>query len=326
MKKESLLLLINTVLLIVVSIVFLVIYTNNVPKTPEDKLFNQVVEFRNTVVIEQIPADGNYSVIATRSRALDNAGDQIGLVYKGVIRNNYAYQPSDDHGLIEILVGITPEERVFVQIVTLRQTSSFIGGIQDYVYEYYRDIDYLEIENLPVEDVDLDASATATDSTGAIKALVQRIVDYHFEIVRDPYEAWYGAGYTKANDDGFVSGNPLVIGREVIRNANDAIIGYVYELTDTGVYYAPDTGSVTAYIAFDIDNVVIGVMLPEETYGHSLGNFRNKNLTYLESFIGATAEEFAALQVDNADIAAGASNTQALIDRLLVALSEVITG
>jgi hypothetical protein len=326
MTKENLYLIINTVILTALSILFLLVYSNAVPKTPEDKLFNQVVEFRNTVIIEQIPAEGNYSVIATRSRAINNAGEQIGLVYKGIIKNGYTYAQGDPYGIIEILVGITPDDRVFVQIVTLRQTSTYVGGIQNYVYEYFRDIDYLEVEGLPVINVEEpDAGATASDSTGAIKALVQRIVDLHFEIIRDQYEVWYGEGYTKSNDDTFTP-TTLVVNREVVRNSNNAIIGYVYKLVDSGEYYGGDIGSIAVYIAFDIDGKVIGVLLPDDEYGHSPGNFKNRNYNYLQEFIGATAEEFANIQDEKADVAAGASNTQKVIDRLLTALSEVITG
>lgn len=326
MTKENLYLVINTIILTIIGALVLFVITTYVPTEDEDKLFNQVVELKDTRNVETIPSSGGFSVIASRSKAYNNADEEIGVVYRGLIRNSYRFSNDDAYGEIEILVGITSQDRVFVQIVTLKQTSTYIGGIQDYVYEYFRDIDYFEVEGLPVENVEEpDAGATASDSTGAIKALVLRIVDYHFGIIRDQHEVWYGEGYTKAIDDTFV-GTDLVVNREVVRNANDAIIGYVYKMMGTTEYYDGNTGSISVYIAFDIDGVVIGVLLPEDEYGHSLGNFRNRNFNYLLEFVGATVDDFDDIQLNQADIAAGASNTRGLIDTLIDALSEVIEG
>ena len=54
-------------------------------------------------------------------------------------------------------------------------------------------------------------------------------------------------------------------------------------------------------------------------------DLKNKNIAYLEEFIGLTKEDISVtVNGDNQDITAGASNTRALIDELLLAfLSEV---
>ena len=324
MTRENLYLVINTLIITIIGVALLFVVSNYVPTETEDKLFNQVVELKNTTNVENVPSSGNFSVIASRSRAFDQSDREIGVVYRGIIRNSYTYSPSDAYGEIEILVGINLQDRVFVQVVTLKQTSTYIGGIQDYIYEYFRDIDYLEVEGLPVVDVEEPgAGATASDSTGAIKALVLRIVDHHFGIVRDQFEVWYGEGYTKANDDTFVA-TEFVVNREIVRNSNDAIIGFVYKMVGSAEYYDGNIGSISLYMAFDIDGVVLGVLLPEDEYGHSLGNFRNRNYNYLLEFVGVTVDDFESIQLAQSDIAAGASNTRSLIDTLIDALSEVI--
>ena len=99
----------------------------------------------------------------------------------------------------------------------------------------------------------------------------------------------------------------------------------MYSLTGSGEYQDGETSSIVMNIYFDVDNKIVKIDLPADDYNHSSGGFKNKNIAYLELFIGLEKTDIqATVNGADSDITAGASNTNTLIVELLEAfISEV---
>lgn len=177
MSKQNLYLIINTVILLVLGLVFVLIYATVVPIEPKDKLFGEVVTFDNEAVINNLPDIGHYEKLHTVQNVFNLKGDKIGVVYHVYARNGFIESPSDDFGYIELLVGIDLNDKVYVQIIELSQTSIYNVAIQDYIYKYYQGFEIGELLSIPVINVeDLEAGATASKSTGSVKNLVSMAI------------------------------------------------------------------------------------------------------------------------------------------------------
>ncbi len=178
MSKENRYLLINTFVLLLLSLVVIFAYSTYMPLEPKDKLFNQVVTLDDAVVLHDIPTIGHYEVIHSIQNVFNLKGDKIGVVYHVYARNGYTETPQDDFGYIELLVGINLENEVYVEIVKLSQTSIYNVAIQDYINDYYQGFSFSELIGIPVVNVeDLEAGVTASRSTGSIKNLVAMAID-----------------------------------------------------------------------------------------------------------------------------------------------------
>ncbi|MBN2300794.1 MAG: hypothetical protein JXC31_06390 [Acholeplasmataceae bacterium] len=177
MKIENKFLLINTFILFVLGLLFILIYATFVPLEPKDKLFGQVANLGEETIIVELPSIGHYEVLNSVSYAYDRQGNKIGTVYHVYARNGYIENPDDTYGYIELLVGINLENKVYVQIVDLRQTAVYNVKLQNYIYEYYQGFTFDHLVNIPAANMeDISAGATASRSTGTIKSLVSKAV------------------------------------------------------------------------------------------------------------------------------------------------------
>jgi len=178
MKRENLFLIVNSIILLAVGILTVLAFTLLVPKNPEDLLFGQTVSLSEAEIVQNIPAFGNYSIVNTVQTAYSISGNEIGTVY--TVKAVYTYFTADKPGYIELLVGIDSNNKVTVQIVSLDQTVTYNSGLQNYVYEYFQGFGTDQLILIPVINLEaIDAGATASRSTGMIKELVTKAIDYH---------------------------------------------------------------------------------------------------------------------------------------------------
>lgn len=178
MSKENRYLLINSLGLLILGLVVIFVYSTYIPLEPKDKLFNQVVTFDEVMILNEMPTIGHFEVVHSVQDVLNLQGDKIGVVYHVYARNGYIETPQDDFGHIELLVGITLDNKVYVEIVKLSQTSTYNVAIQDYINEYYQGFSFSELIGIPVVNVeDLEAGTTASRSSGSIKNLVAMAID-----------------------------------------------------------------------------------------------------------------------------------------------------
>lgn len=183
MRKQNLFLGINAVILLMISILFLVFYQSSVPKEPKDKLFGQMITLGEEQIITNLPTLGHFTVVHTVQTATNNKGQEVGKVYHVIARNGYKFDSEDDFGYIELLVGIDQNQKVYVQPLSIRQTSTYVGGIQDYVINYFQGIGFGDLILIPVINVgDLEAGATASESTGLVKNMIAMAIDQHVSL------------------------------------------------------------------------------------------------------------------------------------------------
>ncbi len=334
MKKQNLYLLINFVIMILIGLAFAMVNQSQTMTEPKDKLFDQKITLENEQKLSSIPYMSansvNFEIVDTKWTAKDQEGKTIGFVYHAVIKNDFALSGSGiDYGFIEILVGITLDNKVHVEYINIYQSQWANVGIQKYIQDNYDGLNHLIIGTVPSFDADIVSGATdkpATVSTDAIKALVQSVVAIHYNIVdEDPYEEIFGTDAYEFNvDTTFTSTTHVTDKVLVTEGTND--LGYIYSVTGSGVYQDGSSDSIVIEIIFGTDDTIIGFVLPEDTYNHTGGSFKEKNQTYLEDYIGLSISEIQAV-VDaggNQDVTSGASNTRTLIDELLEAfVSEV---
>ncbi|MBU1141720.1 MAG: hypothetical protein KKG64_04275 [Firmicutes bacterium] len=178
MSKQNLFLVINTLILLVLGLGVILIYSTVIPLEPKDRLFGEVVSLDEEVIINNLPTIGHYEILHTVQNVFSLQGDKIGVVYHVYARNGFIETSSDEFGYIELLVGIDLEEKVYVQIVELRQTSTYNVAIQNYICEYYQGFNFSELVAIPVVNVeDLEAGVTASRSTDSVKNLVSMAIN-----------------------------------------------------------------------------------------------------------------------------------------------------
>ena len=327
-NKQNRWLLINTGIILALAALFLVLIETVVPREPQDFLFGKVVELKNETDVERAPLTGGYAIVDYKTEAYSGS-TFLGTVYNVKIKNSYTYSEDDEFGMIELLVAIDPAGKVNVQIVQLNQSDWTVKGIQRYITETYQGIPYTSVASIaPYDAADLTAGVTATDSTGSIKAIIQKAIDIHYDlIVDDPFVTIYGEGYVISNDTTFVPSS-LVVKREIVKNASNVDIGYVYTLTGAGDY---DNGqelvvghTITVKFAFDVDDILLGVVIPEELYGHTAGNRLTKIQNYVNLLVGKNATEFDAALANPGDIVSGVTYTKDLVDILIDALVDEV--
>ncbi|PKK92471.1 MAG: hypothetical protein CVV62_00160 [Tenericutes bacterium HGW-Tenericutes-7] len=179
MSKQNLYLLINTLILLVLGLGFILLYATVIPTEPKDRLFGEVITCDEEVELTKIPVIGHYEILHTVHDAYNLSGDKIGTVYHVIARNGFIETPDDEFGYIELLVGIDLDDLVYVEIITLSQTSVYNVAIQNYIYEYYQGFEISGLLSIPVVNVesDLESGATASMSTGAVKRLVTMAIN-----------------------------------------------------------------------------------------------------------------------------------------------------
>jgi hypothetical protein len=335
MKRENLLLLINFSIMVLIGIAFGLVYQANVMSDPEDQLFNQKVELVDEVKLASIPqmsaTSSNFAMVDMKWNAVDKNDEKVGTVYHAVIKNSFSLSGSGvDYGFIELLIGFSEDDKVYVQYLTVYQSSWAVVGVQKYIQDYYDGEDILNIQGIPSFDADIVAGATqnpATVSTDAIKEIVMEalILEYPELEEINPYEELFGIENYQFEDDATFTETTYITDKRLVTDGNDQI-GYVYSVTGTGEYQDGDSDSILIEIVFGSNDRILGFVLPDETYNHSGGSFRSKNEQYLENYVGLLISEIQA-EVDaqnSTDVTSGASNTRALIDELLEAfVSEV---
>lgn len=320
MKKQTLYLIINALVMVLIGIAVMVVINRAVPQDPEDKLFNQMVELKKLEKLET--AEGNsYAIVDTKYKAVDKNDDTVGYVYNVKIQNGFDLSTTDrEYGYIELLVGIK-DGLVTVEIVTLEQSSSYINGIQRYIYEFYDGVPFLSVENIPsynaASEEDTAAGSTASTSTSTIQAMVWRSVQYNYGLsMGEPLDDYLGEDYVVEEDNTFTATAHITAKENITTSSllNDS--GYIYTVTGEGPSYDGSIGSITILVIFNSNDEIVGIYAPQESYGHTY-SFHSNNLDYLASYAGKTMGDITTVINDNADLETGATYSRTLIDELL---------
>jgi hypothetical protein len=326
MKKENLFLIMNTILLVGISLIVLYVVYPTLLVEPKDQLFGETIKLENREVVEEIPAESSFAVITHKETALNQKGEVVGTVYTVLAHNPWKFDPSDESGVIELLVGIQGEY-VFVQILQLRQSSYFLASIQAYVNHFFNGVHYLDVEAIEIVNVlePLAGATIAADSKETIKEMVFNVVVLHFELEDDeepdPFVDLFDENYAYSLKDEAFTETTHVKERFVAYNSVDERIGYVYRLHGFGVYNdSGSSGVIEMYLVLDENLNILAYQYI--TYGHTAGGFRGRINSYLNLMIGANISSFN--EGINLDIIVGSTYSAELIDQMLTDLSVVV--
>lgn len=306
-------LLINTVILLVVSLLIVVLVSNVFPTQKEDKLFDQVITLVEIETIESTPS-GDYAIVSTHYEGLNAQENVIGDVYLLKIKNSY--------GSMSFYVGIK-DDHIYTQHIELDQTSVYLKNIQHFIQQDLNGITYETLLKVKPLDAayDLNSGATATDSTSSILELVVKAVEIHFGIFEDdPYIAYYGEDYTITQDDTFDVDDI----EKYIINGNQI----VYRVTGTGSYEGYEetkSGSITMDVLLDEENNILALLFPEDLYGHT-GTFLSRNASYIAYFTGMNLLEISGTVETYDDLKTGATGSKELIELLLQRLFDEVSS
>lgn len=198
MRRENIVLLINTSIMIIVGILLVIFATQVVPNKPEDYLFGQVVTLKNKETVEPIPLDDFFMIVHSKEEAFNTSNQLVGTVYTVIMRNSYGYATGETDGYLELLVGIDTHDRVSVEIVKLVQSNWTISGVQRYIKTILRNVPIDQVENIDAydaTDTDMISGMTATDTTNWIKEMVLAVIDLHLTGIPQ-FPMIYGASTT----------------------------------------------------------------------------------------------------------------------------------
>lgn len=313
MSKQNKWLLINTGIILTISIVLILLVSSVFPTRVEDQLFDQVITLKEIEVLETKPA-GEYAIISMHYEALNHQDEVMGDVYLLEIKNGY--------GLMSLYVGIVGN-LIYTQNITLDQTAIYLKNIQHFIQSELNGITYEALTKLKPLDAayDLDSGATATDSTTSVLELVIKTVEIHFDLyVDDPWIAYYGENYLKEMDSTFTSDTIV----KYIVNGNQT----VYSVTGTGSYEGYEevkTGSITVHVLLDENDDILALLFPNELYQHT-ASFLSRNTSYLNYFLGLNIFEIGGTLSTYDDLSTGATGTKELIETLLQTLLNEVSN
>ena len=236
MKRENLLLLINFSIMIFIGVAFGLVYQANVMTDKEDQLFDQKVDLVDEVKLASIPNmsgdSSNFDLIDMKWTAVDKDGEKIGTVYHAVIKNSFTLSGSGvDYGFIELLIGFSEDDEVYVEYLTVYQSQWAVVGIQKYIQDYYNGVDILSIQAIASFDSDIVSGATqnpATVSTDAIKAIVMKalILEYPELEEVNPYEELFGTENYQFEDDTTFTATTHITDKRIVTDGKDKV-GFV---------------------------------------------------------------------------------------------------
>ncbi|NLK12632.1 MAG: hypothetical protein GX312_03475 [Candidatus Phytoplasma sp.] len=186
---------------------------------------------------------------------------KIGFIIKAKKDNEF--------GQIEVLIGIKPDDKISeVKIITLNQ-SMYQEETKKAASEYKG----LDITKL----TDANSGATSV-SIQTLDDLIKDMSQAYLNIEKEPtkpYETWFGSDYQIESQNENITQN--IILKEVIKDQ-----GFVYTIEKSG-YYHNGEGQIRVVLILDVNYKILGVLLPEEHYGHSKGSFYTSVLEYVET-------------------------------------------
>lgn len=251
--------------------------------------------------------DGDGDTITEKVEGYDASGNLIGYIYKASKTNGY--------GDMTIVISIAPDGEILgAEFLTLNQTLYLDRTRANLTLYVGTNITVLA----PSGDLQGGASFSRTTMIEILTEIAASFENTAEPVDSDPYVAYLGSDYVVEEDTTFTA-TAHVTSKRNITTSTEVPNGYIYTVTGEGDYEGYDgteTGSITINVIFNSDDAIVGVYVPEDSYGHTYGFYSN-NIDYLNSFSGKTVDEIATVVSDNADLNTGATYSKTLLGELL---------
>lgn len=255
-------------------------------------------------------SDEDPSTIDDKVAAYDANDELIGFIFNANKTNGY--------GEMTVVVAIAADGEILgAQFLVLNQTLHLDrtrSNLALYVGTNITDL---------TPNGDLQGGATFSKTT-MVELLTDIAVSFEAsagDIVVDPIEKLFGAGAISEEDTTF-SATDDVISKNVVKDANSDVVGYVYtvEGEDTYIDGESDLGTIQVVVTLDTENNILDIELPSSAYTQSKGTRYASVVEYAESLINSNLSDYSS----DADLTSGATNSKTLVRELLVALKGVV--
>ncbi|MFU8792578.1 MAG: hypothetical protein ACNA7K_00985 [Acholeplasmataceae bacterium] len=256
----------------------------------------------------EMSISGDPSTIVSKIEGKDQNGDVLGYIYVAYNTNKYGY----------------------MRIITSIGLDGTILGAEFLEINQTLDVNSTRINLSLYEGLNITEAAPVGDMISGVTGSKNTLVDLMYDVrvahekldiaPQDPYLGWFDGEVTRTADDTFTA-EGSVVSRQVVTEGDD-IVGYIYEVTKSGVYYDSSQASITLQVGLSVDGEIVGILLPEDAYNHTKG-FRNQMITFIENtYIGTSLSEVIIL--GDGDLVADATNSSRLINEMLVDLKDVV--
>ena len=241
--------------------------------------------------------------------------------FVGVI---YGAEGTNQYGEIKILIAITPENKIKqVSVIENTNTPGFGDKAAEFIVNGLVNQDYNKAP---------DAYSGATHSSNLLIKLSKEVAESHtkhLELfntllgleVTDPIKDIYGE-YNKELDASFTK-TTLVLSKHIITGENKSGFSYIGEEShEFDTVYNKVSGKVTLELFLDEEGQILAYDFL--AYEHSAGAFKERIISYLDSFIGTNVTDIEQTHADNMNKYANSSETgDNVIYPILKAIMEV---
>ena len=205
------------------------------------------------------------------------------------------------------------------------------AGITAYDYKDGDLTSQIQVTGFDTIDLSVPGSYTytisVTDSDNNITSLIVTLTVTGADI--QMFDDAFGNGYVSVKDDSFTPTATVLEKYDVTLGAE--LVGHIYVLQGTTDYNIDEepirSGSIQVLAAIGVNNVLLGIELPAETYNHTKNTFYytgpNGTIAFAKSLIGMSLSNIAN---DGPDLITGPSNSKQLVVDLLDDLKEVVLG
>ena len=257
----------------------------------------------------ELDVSGDPATIVTKVEGKNQNGDVIGYIYVAYSTNRYGY--------MRIVTSVALDGTILgASFLEINQTLGVNDTRTNLSLYVGRNIN----EVAPVGDM----ISGVTGSRITLVSLMSDVRTAHERLdiaPQDPFAGWYDVEFIRSDDDSF-DAQGAVVSRQVVKDMDDQVIGYIYKVTKTGLAYDGNSAEITIYVGLTIDHEIVGILLPEEDYKHTKG-YRSQMITFVNNtYIGLNLSEITAL--DEGDLVAGVTNTSQLISEMVVDLKDVV--
>ena len=261
------------------------------------------------------------------------AGTVLGYIYQGKDRNFY----SADGEYIDMMIGVNPLKVIVgIEFLALSQSSFKLATIEAnaafYEGKALSEIDTNDLMIVLSEENPYDVQTGATKGTYIVRTILEEMIRLH-EGLTQPTESiaqiFPNYDATKTVVDATFVPTAEVLSKTIVKDADDVVIGYLYELfgeneVGGGDHYEPADLKVLVGLNATQDKVV-KVLLPEADFNQT-SSFYQKAVGYANHFtaLAVTSINTIGYNYAGTDMTTGASQTPTLVRDLLDALVEVL--
>lgn len=227
----------------------------------------------------------------------------------------YEINYSNGFGNMHIRLTVSPKDIIeSAEFIELNQTQ-YQPQSRDLLEKYV-------LQKLESNIADGAAGATSI-SLNDLSHMISMLGKHHdgtdkFEISL-PYAEIYGVtDYNITNEETTSENNAQII----IETIED--LGTAYTVTKSGIY---ETGnvtekSITVIVVLDLENNIVGVLLPVDKYNHSKGGFMSNALEFLKSYVDLNLEDIVDGSVGPTNPAIS-FNSRSLIEQMVLIIQGV---